>query len=57
MNNYRNWYSRNQDAITWFLIGWLSMGMFDNLFKGDYVWAAVNAAFIWVNYKLISVRL
>lgn len=57
MNNFRNWYSRNQDAITWFLIGWLSMGMFDNLFKGDYVWAAVNAAFIWVNYKLISVRL
>jgi hypothetical protein len=57
MNGFRDWYIRNQDAITWFFIGWLSMGMFDNLSRGQYLWAAFNAALIWLNYKLISVKL
>ena len=57
MSGFSNWYSRNQDAITWFLIGWLSMGLVDNLSRGQYFWAAFDAVLIWVNYKLISVRL
>lgn len=57
MNGFRNWYIRNQDAITWFLIGWLTWSGIDNLVNGQYIWAAVNAFLIWVNYKLISVRL
>ena len=57
MTAFKNWYSRNQDAITWFLIGWLSVGMIENLFKGDYIWAAVSASLIYLNYKLIPVRL
>lgn len=57
MSGFKNWYIRNQDAITWFLIGWLSMGLLDNLITGQYIWAVISAALIWVNYKLISVRL
>lgn len=53
----RNWYIRNQDAISWFLIGWLSMGLLDNLIRGQYIWAAISAVIIWINYKMISVRL
>lgn len=53
----RNWWIRNQDAITWFLIGWLAFGLLDNLVKGQYGWAAFDAALIYLNYKLIRVRL
>ena len=57
MNNFRNWYIRNQDAITWFIIGWLTFASIDNFIDGKYFWAAFNAALIWLNYKLITVRL
>ncbi len=53
----RNWYVRNQDAITWFIIGWLAFGMFDSLIKASYGWAALQAVLIYVNYKFASVRL
>lgn len=56
-NSFQNWYIRNQDAVTWFLIGWLTFGGVDNLTKGQYFWAIFNAALIYVNYKLIKVRL
>lgn len=57
MGHFRNWYSRNQDAITWFLIGWLTFSALDSLVNGQYIWAAVSAFLAWVNYKLISIRL
>lgn len=57
MTNIRDWYIRNQDAITWWLIGWLSWGLMDSLARGNYGWAAFTALMIWLNYKLISVRL
>lgn len=53
----RNWYVRNQDAITWFIIGWLAFGMLDSLIKASYGWAAFQAVLIYVNYKFASVRL
>ncbi len=53
----RDWYVRNQDAITWFLIGWLAFAGLDNLINGEYLWAAIDAALIYLNYKLIKVRL
>lgn len=57
MSGFKHWYIRNQDAITWFIIGWLAFAGIDNLLNGSYFWAAVDAFLIWVNYKLISVRL
>lgn len=53
----RNWYVRNQDAITWFLIGWLSLAGLDALLEGRYFWALFNAVLVFVNYKLIPVRM
>jgi hypothetical protein len=55
--NFRDWYVRNQDAITWFLIGILSLNCLNNLYKGDYIWAAIDVAIIYVNFKLRNVRL
>jgi hypothetical protein len=57
MSEFRNWWFRNQDSISWFIIGWLSFAAFDNLIREHYLWAAIDAVVIWVNYKLISVRL
>jgi hypothetical protein len=50
--NFRNWYIRNQDAITWFLIGWLVYGGLDNLATGRYGWAALSFACAYANYKI-----
>ena len=57
MNDFRNWYIRNQDAITWFLIGWLAMGCIDSLSRGQYGWAALDVVLIYMNYKFIQVRM
>ena len=57
MGQFRNWYVRNQDAITWFIIGWMSMSCLDSLIRGNYVWAAVQAAIVYANYKLNDTRL
>jgi len=57
MDNFRNWYSRNQDAITWFIIGWLSLSCINSLADGNLIWAAISAGLIWLNYKLIGARL
>jgi hypothetical protein len=57
MGQFRNWYVRNQDAITWFLIGWLTFAGLDNLLSGQYFWAAFNFVFAYANYKMNDFRM
>jgi hypothetical protein len=57
MTKFQDWYVRNQDAITWFIIGWLTFAMLDNVVKQQYIWALVQAVLIWVNYKLSKIRI
>jgi hypothetical protein len=57
MSGFRDWYSRNQDAITWFLIGWLTFAGLDQLGKGNLGWAALDFGLAYFNYKMNSVRL
>lgn len=57
MNSFKNWYVGNQDAITWFIIGWLAFAILDNLVQRDYFWAVVSAVLLWLNYTLRKVRL
>jgi hypothetical protein len=57
MNSIKRWYVNNQDAITWFIIGVLVVSCLDNLGRRDYIWAAFDAAIVYVNYKLRNVRL
>ena len=57
MSQFRNWYVRNQDVITWFIIGFLSMSMLVSLLNGNYVWAAIDAVIIYVNYKMRNFRM
>lgn len=57
MNKFKTWYVTNQDAITWFLIGWLSMTGLSELAQGDYLWAGISFAIAGVNYMLRQIRL
>ena len=57
MSGFSNWYVRNQDAITWFLIGWLMFAGIDSLTQGSYGWAAFDFAMVYLNYKLRDIRL
>jgi uncharacterized membrane protein YadS len=57
MSYIKNWYVSNQDAITWFVIGFLTMAMFNSIALGTYGWAVISAFLIWTNYKLRNVRL
>ena len=57
MSYIKNWYVSNQDAITWFVIGWLCQSFLYNIASGDLVWSIVTAALIWLNYALRKVRL
>lgn len=56
MKQFDQWYSRNQDAVTWFLIGALVTSGIDAFSHRDYFWAAWNLSFAFINYKLIPVR-
>ena len=57
MNKFREWYVGNQDAITWFLIGFLTMQGLNELAKGDYVWAGISFVIAYANYAIRRQRL
>ena len=50
MSKFGNWYIRNQDAISWFIIGFLFGGFLDSLARGQYVWAMIQALLAAANY-------
>ena len=57
MNGFKNWYVSNQDAITWFVIGFLTQSLMLNFARGEWIWAVITVALIWLNYALRKVRL
>jgi hypothetical protein len=57
MGQFRNWYVRNQDAITWFIIGWCTFAGLDDLINGKYIWAALYFAIAYINYKTSDFRM
>ena len=57
MNKFREWYVRNQDEITWFIIGWMSLAVIDDLVAHNYIWAAINFVILYINYQLRIARL
>ncbi len=57
MSNLSNWYVRNQDAITWFVIGLCFMGGLNSLASGNYAGAILNFGIAFLNYMLTKVRL
>lgn len=52
MSKFRTWYVTHQDAITWFLIGWLTLAGLNELAQGDYLWAGISFAIAYLNYAM-----
>lgn len=57
MSKFRTWYITHQDAITWFLIGWLSCAGLNELAHKNYIWAAVLLVIACLNYAVNRVRM
>jgi hypothetical protein len=54
--NLLDWYIYHQREITWWVIGWLSFAVLDNILQENYVWACINAGLILLNYKFYKER-
>lgn len=52
MDNFRDWYLRNQVRITWFIIGWMTISGFHNLGQEKYLWAVIDFALAYLNYHM-----
>ena len=52
MDNFRYWWYKNNERITWFLIGWLTLQGFDAANRGDWSGAAINWGVAVINYFL-----
>jgi hypothetical protein len=57
MSKFKEWYVTHQDAITWFLIGWIASSGLTELVKGNYIWSAVLFVIAYANYLLRQQRL
>jgi hypothetical protein len=47
-----DWFRRYQTEISFFIAGWCALASITDLAKGDYVWALVNGALVYINIKL-----
>ena len=54
LENFRQWYLRNQIQITWFLIGWLAFGGAIHFGQGHYTEAIVLWVIALVNYVFVK---
>lgn len=53
MNGFVNWYTRNYEAITWFIIGWLSLDLLHEFARGNWIGCLFDIALIWINVHLV----
>jgi hypothetical protein len=49
-----DWFRRNGYEISWFVIGWLAFACLNEIGKGNYVWAAIDAILVLINYQMVS---
>ena len=54
ISKFRQWYLRNFEAITWFLIGWLCLGGLTAFWRNDFTTALICWAIAFLNF--ISVK-
>lgn len=52
MDKLLSWFREYNSEITWWLIGFLTWAVIDSIVRESYIIAAINAALIYVNYRL-----
>lgn len=50
--NFLEWYRRNQSEITWWIIGWLSFAILEDVLRENWGGTAINSVLIYINYKI-----
>ena len=48
---FLDWYRYYQREITWWIIGWLSFAVLEDIIRDNWIMAAVNAGLIYLNYN------
>lgn len=56
MEKFGQWFISNNTEITWWLIGWMSYAAIECLFRGQYVFAVLDAAVAYFNYHMWKSR-
>jgi len=56
MNKIREWYIRNSDEITWFLIGFLISSALVQIGQHNYTDAAIDCLIAGINYIFYAKR-
>jgi hypothetical protein len=54
MNKFREWYLTNYNAITWFIIGFLSMDVLVQLSRDNIAGAGLSALLVALNYFFVK---
>ena len=49
-----DWFREHQYEIGFFIAGWCAMAALNDLAKGEYVWAAINAGFAYLNIRIVK---
>ena len=52
LDRFRLWYFKNQNEITWFLIGFLIAAALNSFSKGEYTDMTFSLVLAWANYYL-----
>jgi hypothetical protein len=52
LTNFRNWYLKNQNEITWFLVGFLIAAALNSISRGEYTDAGFSLLLAYANYYL-----
>ena len=52
LDNFRSWYLRNQNQITWFLIGFLIASAISSFSRGEYADMLFSLLLACANYYL-----
>lgn len=54
INSVKQWYTKNYEALTWFLIGFLISGAFADLGRGNTTGALILFAIAFINYIFLK---
>jgi hypothetical protein len=57
MTKFRSWYTRHQDAITWWIIGFWTATMIDALSRQDWTVIGVGLLIVAANWFFYNTRL
>ena len=52
MDKITNWFKTYNNEITWFIIGWMCFATLDQLTRGHYVMAGIDAVLAYFNYSM-----